>query len=641
MKIYGDPTSNLIRNPVPSSTLDFTSFSEGLPISSFLHQSGTNGAGEDGFVRYTSSAGGTVTGFMGFIYGVGTTAVSKPGDKLIFSVYVRPSVTTSLQLQFEGREALMAVNVGWSMTSTANAFVSCPANVWTRLSVVGTVNTVASGPGYTTPRPFLRGVSGTVYPAGFTYDISSMLLTRGDTLIDYFSGNTAGCSWASGANNSISLKTSNLQFYTPPDVYVSKPAYNELLNPRFNGGTTLAPLWKEYNVSSSTGSFTTTGNNQGVIATNIPAGGSFGVYATDSAGSDLLPLYAPIPSGSNITARVSVSKSGLAAGTSVNMRAEFYGSNGTTLVGTTTWSSNVTTGSQFLSGAVNGITGEAHYAKYYLYISATSNFSGSSSVTFSTAGLIWMFNYGYGVSIAGDGTFTGYTGETNWYGNCSWLGTPDASKSMAVIRFAKEVSNKERLRVNLENQITRPSFANAWITYGTAGSIGTRTYAGNVLTLNATALATGARRYGVSNGRVNAMLDGRVLEANKWRVTMRITVDATGLAPGTSAIFYSDMLNGSTYMGGRQINIPAGTVGDLYLNSPLTTPVTSTETFIWMASTTGSDWTGSTELKVSKAMLTFHREDKNIAYFDGDSPGCSWDGAVGNSRSFMPSWDIR
>lgn len=651
MKIYGDPTANLIRNPVPSSTLEFTSFSEGVPISSFNYRTGTNGAGEDGFVRYTSSAGGTVTGFMGFIYGVGATAVSKPGDQLTFSVYVRPSVTISLQLQFDGREALMAVNVGWAINSSSNTVVSCPANVWTRLSVVGTVATVLNGPGYVTLRPYLRGVNGTVIPAGFYYDISSMLLTRGNTLIDYFSGNTAGCSWTDGANTSVSYKNSNLQYYTPSDIYVSAPAYNELINPRFANGTTVAQYWNTYNVLSSTGSLSKTGAQQVVTVTNMSAGGSYGVNATDSSGSDLIPLYAPIPAGSNIASRVQVSKTGLAAGTSVNMRTEFYGADGTTLVGTNTQTSSVTTGNQFLSGAVLNISGEARYVKYYLYISSASAFSGSSSVTFSNAGVIWMFNYGYGVSIAGDGTFTGYSTGTAWISPGSWLGAPDESKSTVTVKFAKEVSDKIKVRSNVVNEILNPrlvgsgGIANNFLAYTNDGgtAVGTRSISGGAQTITLNSVSGGLYRYGVSTP--NAVTMYKPIKAgNTIRVgyTANMTNSDGARAGVLFTLYYSDGTNTSAAPHTFHVT---GTGANTSVSMTVVPPKDVIRYTFYMYIAPTAPYTGSATIICTNPYVIADAVPGGApGYFNGASGvvgsigTASWQGAIDNSASIIPYW---
>lgn len=651
MKIYGDPTSNLIRNSVPSSTFEFTSFSEGLPITSFTYQSGINGAGEDGYVRYLSNNGGTVTGFMGFIYGVGHTAVAKPGDKMTFSIYIRPSVTTSLQLQFEGREALMGVNVGWSMASSNNALTVCPANVWTRLSVVGTVNTVVNGPGYVTPRPYLRGSSGTVYPAGFTYDISSLMLTRGDTLINYFNGNTAGCSWTAGANVSVSVKNNNFQYYTPPDVFVSEPAYNEILNPRFFGGTTLSPLWASHVVGTSAGTYSTATTSQTVTATSISAGGSFGVYATDSGGNELIPLYAPILAGSNITSRVSVNKSGLAAGTTVNMRTEFYGADGTTLVGTNLQTSTIPTGSQFLSGAVLAISANAHYVKYYLYIAAAANFTGSSSVIFSSAGVIWMFNYGYGVSIAGDGVFTGYSGGNSFYSPGVWLGTPDASKSSVVIRFAKEVTPKIQVRSRVVNEITNSrlvgtgAVANNFITYSNSGGtdVGTRTAIDNTQRINLTSITAGLYRYGVSTPTAVTM--NKPIKAGT-PIRAGYTVDMTnssGLRAGVLlTLYYSDGTNTSSAPATDHIT---GTGASMSVGLVVNPPKDVIRYTFYMYIAPTAPFTGNaTIICKDPYVIGDPMPGTPTGYFNGSSGAvgtlgtAQWSGTVDNSPSIIPYW---
>lgn len=434
MKIYSDPTANLLYDPTPTGIAQFSNYTPGITeVISLVN--GTNAIGGSTFLRATVTVGGTTTSnFAGPIYGGLDSAICNPGDKVIFSAYVRPSITLSMGILFEGREGIVGINNGFSVTNSTT-YISCPANTWTRISGSMLCNKPLNSSGIMIPRPFVSCVSGTNLPTGTTIDISNMMLTRGDVLLNYFDGNTAGCTWVDIPNNSVSVNNSNLQWYTPT-VYTPGTVYNEIFNPIFVGGTTIAPLWAQYS-GGSTGSFSTATNAQTITATSINAGGYFGLYATALDGtSDLIPLQVVVPNGSSIYYMMPVNIGSKNASTNLVAKVELYAADGTTLVGSTT----NTFSTAFVTGGVK-VTADAYYVKYAIYLSAPSNFSGTSSITLSSATVAWYFGFGYSATIAGDGGFSGASGSNNKSSVGRWMGTPHASKSAKDFRFGKIVTN--------------------------------------------------------------------------------------------------------------------------------------------------------------------------------------------------------
>ncbi|WNO26037.1 minor tail protein [Arthrobacter phage Wildwest] len=119
------------------------------------------------------------------------------GETWTASMWVRPSTTLTLKMNMEFRTAA-DVLVGSTVQGTA---VSCPANVWTRLSVSGAATGNAD-----VIRVQNYAFTAT-FPAGATYDLDAEQIERG-TLTDYMDGDTTASDkayqWTGTAGNSAS-----------------------------------------------------------------------------------------------------------------------------------------------------------------------------------------------------------------------------------------------------------------------------------------------------------------------------------------------------------------------------------------------------------------------------------------------------
>lgn len=125
-----------------------------------------------------------------------------PSQVITGSVYVRPSKTQIFRAGFDFRnEAGTAVG-----SVIYGSEISCPANVWTRISIVGT-----TVPATATRARLLAyvGPSGTAWQIGDTVDADAGLVEVSATLQDYFDGSTTpptgfGVGWRGTTNLSES-----------------------------------------------------------------------------------------------------------------------------------------------------------------------------------------------------------------------------------------------------------------------------------------------------------------------------------------------------------------------------------------------------------------------------------------------------
>lgn len=639
MKVYHDPTANLIKNPTPTSTANLVVTTNGVPFFSSL-QTGTNAMGGNSFLRVTSTPGGTLvsTNYFSWFYSDATT-VFKAGDVVTWSAYVRPSVDINLRVGHEGRSGKTGANSGFSITNASTATTLCPANVWTRLSGTGTVNPVARGGGDIIQRIFIGGVAGTVIPPGFTLDSSNFMYTRGATLIDYFDGNSPGCSWTGTPEASPSVKNSDLQWVNQT-VYYPRKVYNELYNPRFAGGVTISPFWGAYSSGTATGSYSTSGFSQTITVTNLDAGAEFGIYATAADGvSDLIPLEGKVPAGSWLFTSIGTAVGSKHASTDLRLVIELYAADGVTLVGSSTTNYvSLSLMSRYVTASA-----EAHYFKYKIFLRSTGAFSGTSSITLSVAGVEWL-EFGHEATIVGDGVFTGASGNNVRFGDIAWLGTPDASKSSAQMRFATASNGAVKVRQNLINLVPRPqllgtgAIATGGASYANGTTVtGTRSVSGGKQTITANQLIGGYRRFGILvDGR--GVSFGRTLKAGD-KLYFRATVDTTNLAAGTQATLYTEVrgTTGTVYAYPTISANPGATeINGFYTLAQDTIGIVTV--YIWVQSPS-ADFTGTSTAIFSNLQIYFLPPGTtDPGYFDGDSPECSWSGGVNNSLSYKPVW---
>lgn len=160
--------------------------------------------GTDAFQRMTWTTAST--GIGGLVIGntTGHKMPVTPGETVAMSVWVRSSVAKTMNARVEFRTADDTAAGGAMLTGPA---VSVPANVWTRLYVIGTVP-AGSGLAILTA----HNTSGTWAVNDFL-DGARVLMEKSNTVNDFFDGTTADTqtldyAWAGTANDSYSTATS-------------------------------------------------------------------------------------------------------------------------------------------------------------------------------------------------------------------------------------------------------------------------------------------------------------------------------------------------------------------------------------------------------------------------------------------------
>lgn len=117
------------------------------------------------------------------------------GTSYVFSVYVRPSVSTTI---IPNIRQTTGANGGGTMFDTVNpTYIAAPANTWTRISMPITISS-----GYVSAA-FRIGVN--YVPAiGDTFAGDGFMVTQGTSTYNYADGNSPNWAWDSAVNNSIS-----------------------------------------------------------------------------------------------------------------------------------------------------------------------------------------------------------------------------------------------------------------------------------------------------------------------------------------------------------------------------------------------------------------------------------------------------
>jgi len=122
----------------------------------------------------------------------GTSTFSfKAGETVTISLYVRPSAVVQL------RAGIYVYNIsgGGAAHRPGPTTVTCPANVWTRISA--TVTETAATIAWAIPHMYWATTSQNL-PAGFTLDVDAILIEKASTVGTYFDGEIDGCEWIPG-----------------------------------------------------------------------------------------------------------------------------------------------------------------------------------------------------------------------------------------------------------------------------------------------------------------------------------------------------------------------------------------------------------------------------------------------------------
>lgn len=157
---------------------------------------------------------GTVNVDMGASSGYMTQVILNHvvGNEYTSSVYINSPVTRNFNLTTSWRDAANTV-----MGSASSSVVSCPAGVWTRLSVTSTCPTGAD-------RQTFLIVCNEALVIGDYFDADALLVEFAGTALPYFDGNTPAAegvtySWTGSANTSTSVATGVDTITAPTKVY--------------------------------------------------------------------------------------------------------------------------------------------------------------------------------------------------------------------------------------------------------------------------------------------------------------------------------------------------------------------------------------------------------------------------------------
>lgn len=174
---------NLIANPsFEVDTADWQSSANGNGVRDTT-QARVGGAS----YKLTQTAAGVLEVFRAAAAGAAVT----PGQTYLVTADVRPSRAQSCRLRVRWADA-----VGTQLSIGAGPNVSCPANEWTRLTHV-----------FTAPLNAASGAVRVGVPNGQAGDetwVDAVMLVVGDTVIDYFDGDTPGCVWTGTPHASTS-----------------------------------------------------------------------------------------------------------------------------------------------------------------------------------------------------------------------------------------------------------------------------------------------------------------------------------------------------------------------------------------------------------------------------------------------------
>lgn len=149
------------------------------------------------FARWTWTTASTAAAYVA-LGAANYRATITPGTVASVSVYVRPSVALSI------RPVVVAWTLATAGTSTSinGAYVSCPANVWTKLELNG----------WTSTNGFIevRAQTSAAVPINTTIDLDGVMVKVGSVAGDFFDGNspmtTDRFAWSGAINLSPSYR---------------------------------------------------------------------------------------------------------------------------------------------------------------------------------------------------------------------------------------------------------------------------------------------------------------------------------------------------------------------------------------------------------------------------------------------------
>lgn len=181
------------------------------------------------------------------------------------------------------------------------------------------------------------------------------------------------------------------------------------------------------------------------------------------------------------------------------------------------------------------------------------------------------------------------------------------------------------------------AIANGWLLYShDGGNTMTRSVSGGQQTLTATSLISGFRRAGVRHANISF---GGTVNPNTKYLSARVNLDTSGLATGTRVRLYIDIYNGGTVVASPGVTTTTVSGSTQLVFSPMLISMTATQVipYIWIETTSGGNWTGTSIIKLSQFALYLSDTAVAPAYYDGNSPNWDWNGTPDASTSSGPA----
>lgn len=209
MNLAGNPPvrlhTNLVANPTCQADTGGWNIVSGLGGAFSFARVASGGPFGGSFARATwtaqslaESAGSNLFNIAGTWggQGLGATCAATPGVAYQLSIYVRPSKTASLRIQAQG-----ITGSAGSGSHPAGPPVSCPANVWTRLTWSYTIESDVAA-----LRLDVDHGDVITWNVGDTVDFAcAAIIPSNRTDLPYFDGNSPGWQWIGAVGSSVSV----------------------------------------------------------------------------------------------------------------------------------------------------------------------------------------------------------------------------------------------------------------------------------------------------------------------------------------------------------------------------------------------------------------------------------------------------
>lgn len=319
-----------------------------------------------------------------------------PGTKLTCSYYVRPSVDIYAGINLEQ-------NNGAGTIGMPNPGTLCPANVWTRVSytftTTGTANLVR-------PAFYMKA---NALVANDYIDTDAYMVTFTDYLTDYKDASSDGWSWQGTAFSSESAGP----YFVEKPLKARSVIYNYNPRPQLSGTGAIAIGGAPYSSGTTiTGTRSVSDNKQTITATSLVGGfRRFGILVDGRQ----VALGRKLAVGDRLYMSADVDTTNLAPGTRAQIYTELRNEANQSYAYPTL---SVDPGGTKIDGFVTVSQVTPAIVTFYMWVVATSDFTGSTTAVFSN----FMVTY-LPAGVSHPGYFDGDTP------GCSWVGAANNSPS--------------------------------------------------------------------------------------------------------------------------------------------------------------------------------------------------------------------